>query len=80
MKAADQVREELQVPLGIFGLGSDLLPVDETITDLLQRYGLEPSGALLIRPDGFVGFRSTNAADDEQKSLSSALREILDLS
>jgi hypothetical protein len=80
VKAADQVREELQVPLGIFGVGSDLSPVDETITDLLQRYGLEPSGALLIRPDGFVGFRSAGRADDEQKSLSSALRQILDLS
>jgi hypothetical protein len=42
--------------------------------------GLDPSGAVLVRPDGFAGFRSINAADDEQKSLSSALREILDLS
>jgi hypothetical protein len=46
----------------------------------LRRYGLDPSGAVLVRPDGFAGFRSINAADDEQKSLSSALREILDLS
>jgi putative polyketide hydroxylase len=78
--ATEQVRDELQVPLAIFGLGADLLPVDETITDLLQRYGLQPAGALLIRPDGFVGFRSVNAADDEQKSLSSALRQILERS
>ncbi|MDT5255804.1 MAG: putative polyketide hydroxylase, partial [Mycobacterium sp.] len=80
VKAADQVREELQVPLGMFGLGSDLLPVDETITDLLQRYGLEPSGALLIRPDGFVGFRSAGRADDEYQALGHALHQILHLS
>jgi hypothetical protein len=80
VKAADQVREELQVPLGIFGLGSDLSPVDETITDLLQRYGLEPSGALLIRPDGFVGFRSAGRADDEYQALEHALHQILQLS
>jgi 2-polyprenyl-6-methoxyphenol hydroxylase-like FAD-dependent oxidoreductase len=80
VKAADQVRDELQVPLGIFGLGSDLSPVDETVTDLLQRYGLESSGALLIRPDGFVGFRSAGRADDEYQALGHALHQILHLS
>jgi hypothetical protein len=78
--AAEQVGAELALTVRVFGLGTDLMPVDEDIDDLLRRYGLDPSGALLIRPDGFVGFRSINAADDEQKSLSSALRQILDLS
>jgi putative polyketide hydroxylase len=78
--AAEQVRAELAVPLRVCGLGTDLMPVGEHIDDLLWRYGLDPSGAVLVRPDGFAGFRSINAADDEQKSLSSALREILDLS
>jgi len=63
----------------VFGLGTDLAPVDELIDDLLKRYGLDPSGALLIRPDGFVGFRSVSRADEEQKALSGALRQILDL-
>jgi len=80
VKAADQVREELQIPLGVFGLGSDLSPVDEPISDLLQRYGLEPTGALLIRPDGFVGFRSVGRADDEYLALRTALQQILHLS
>ncbi|MCU1694455.1 MAG: hypothetical protein JWR34_518 [Mycobacterium sp.] len=78
--AAERVRAELAVPLRVCGLGTDLMPVGEHIDDLLRRYGLDPSGAVLVRPDGFAGFRSINAADDEQKSLSSALREILDLS
>jgi 2-polyprenyl-6-methoxyphenol hydroxylase-like FAD-dependent oxidoreductase len=78
--AAELVGAELTVPLTVFGLGSDLMPVDEPTDDLLGRYGLDPSGAVLIRPDGFVGFRSTAAAGDEQKSLSGALRQILDLS
>jgi putative polyketide hydroxylase len=79
VKATDQLREELKVPIAVFGLGSDLLPVDETSTDLLQRYGLEPSGALLIRPDGFVGFRSVGRTDDEYQALASALHQILHL-
>jgi len=53
---------------------------EKEIDDLLRRYGIEPSGAVLIRPDGFVGFRSISSADDEQKALSSAVRQILDLS
>jgi hypothetical protein len=79
VKAAHQVHEHLRIPLGIFGLGSDLLPVDETVADLLERYGLESTGALLIRPDGFVGFRSAGGADDEYRALGGALRRILDL-
>ena len=78
--AAEQVQGDLAVPVRVFGLGTDLMPVDEHIDELLRRYGLDPSGAVLIRPDGFVGSRSINAADDEQKTLSSALRQILDLS
>jgi len=77
--AADQVRAELAVPVKVLGLGTDLAPVDELVDDLLKRYGLDPSGALLIRPDGFVGFRSNNRTDDEQKMLSGALCQILDL-
>jgi 2-polyprenyl-6-methoxyphenol hydroxylase-like FAD-dependent oxidoreductase len=77
--AADQVHAELSVPVKVFGLGTDLVPVDELIDDLLRRYGLDPSGACLVRPDGFVGFRSADRADDERKALSGALRQILDL-
>jgi tetracenomycin A2 monooxygenase-dioxygenase len=78
--AAKGVVAELDVPVRVFGLGTDLIPVDEPIDGLLARYGLNPSGALLIRPDGFVGFRSITATGDEQKSLSGALRQILDRS
>jgi putative polyketide hydroxylase len=78
-KAADQLREQLQIPLRAIGLGSNLLPVDETVAELLQRYELLTSGALLIRPDGFVGFRSAGGVDDEHQVLSDALHQILDL-
>jgi putative polyketide hydroxylase len=79
VKAADRLREQLQVPLRTFSLGSSLLPVDETVADLLQRYELQSSGALLIRPDGFVGFRSAGGVDDEHQALGDALYQILDL-
>jgi len=80
VRAADQVSAELAVPVKVLGLGTDLVAVDELIGDLLGRYGLEPAGALLVRPDGFVGFRSADRVDDERKALSGALRQILDRS
>jgi tetracenomycin A2 monooxygenase-dioxygenase len=80
VSAAKQIRTELGVPVSVFGLGTDLMPVDEDLDELLKRYGLAPSGAVLVRPDGFVGFRSITSSDDEQQSLSGAFRQILDLS
>jgi 2-polyprenyl-6-methoxyphenol hydroxylase-like FAD-dependent oxidoreductase len=77
--SADRLREELGIPLSVWGLGTDLVPVDETVADLLDRYGVAAAGALLIRPDGFVGFRSPGRPDDEYSALKSALTEILDL-
>jgi hypothetical protein len=77
--AAGQVMAELGVPVTVWGLGPDLLPVDELTDDLLSRYGLDPSGAVLVRPDGFVGFRSGPLPGEETTALSGALRHILDL-
>jgi 2-polyprenyl-6-methoxyphenol hydroxylase-like FAD-dependent oxidoreductase len=79
VRAADRVRAELAVPIRVLGLGTDLSPAGELIADLLKRYGLEPSGAVLIRPDGFAGFRSASRASDEHQALGSALHHILDL-
>ncbi|MFE4831185.1 FAD-dependent monooxygenase [Streptomyces sp. NPDC056672] len=78
-KAADRLRQQLHIPLKVLGLGSDLGPVDDTVAELLQRYELRSSGALLIRPDGFVGFRSAEGVGDVHQVLDDALRQILDL-
>jgi putative polyketide hydroxylase len=77
--AAEQAVEELGVPVKVHSLGTDLMPVDEAIDQLLGRYGLEPGGALLVRPDGFVGYRAAAGVNDEYGALTSALRDILSL-
>jgi putative polyketide hydroxylase len=77
--AAERVGSELGVPIKVWALGADLMPVDETEDQLLDRYGLGPDGALLIRPDGFVGYRATSDADDEYSALADALTSILAL-
>jgi 2-polyprenyl-6-methoxyphenol hydroxylase-like FAD-dependent oxidoreductase len=40
-------------------------------------YGLDPDGAVLIRPDGFVAWRRRNADGDAQAALDTALDRVL---
>ena len=42
-----------------------------------RAYGLESSGAVLVRPDGFVGWRATSLAGNPLQTLEGALRAIL---
>jgi 2-polyprenyl-6-methoxyphenol hydroxylase-like FAD-dependent oxidoreductase len=42
-----------------------------------QAYGLEPSGAVLVRPDDFVGWRAARVEDDPRGTLRDALASLL---
>ena len=41
-------------------------------------YGLSPTGAALVRPDGFVGWRAQAMMDDPRGAIAQALGAILD--
>jgi 2-polyprenyl-6-methoxyphenol hydroxylase-like FAD-dependent oxidoreductase len=55
--------------------------VDRDLADLEGRfvdaYGISPTGAVLVRPDGFVGWRAPEIAPDPHRALSEAMSEIL---
>jgi hypothetical protein len=40
-------------------------------------YGITHGGAVLVRPDGFVAWRSADAVDDPARALTSVLSEVL---
>ncbi|HZX42965.1 MAG TPA: hypothetical protein VFE93_14085, partial [Myxococcaceae bacterium] len=40
-------------------------------------YGISPSGAVLVRPDGFVGWRAPEAAGAPEETLRQALQTLL---
>ena len=40
-------------------------------------YGISPSGAVLVRPDGFVGWRAADAASAAEDTLRQALQTLL---
>ncbi|MET7457929.1 FAD-dependent monooxygenase [Streptomyces sp. NPDC005574] len=78
--AARQVAEDLSVPLDSHrvggGTGADLVPEDGA--DWAQAHGVTADGAVLVRPDGFVAWRSTGASADPAATLRKALAAVLD--
>ena len=43
-----------------------------------SRFGIDADGAVLVRPDGYVAWRTPRATDASADDLSHALRQILD--
>ncbi|APE25470.1 MULTISPECIES: FAD-dependent oxidoreductase [Streptomyces] len=77
--AATHVAQQLSVPLDSYRIGAgpaaDLTPVSET--DWAEVHGATPDGAVLVRPDGFVAWRSEGASADPGVVLRQALTAIL---
>lgn len=71
--AAARVGDDLGVPLRVHVITDDDL--GDPQQDWTDRYGIGRHGASLIRPDRFVGWRTTAAADPD--ALAAALRTIL---
>jgi 2-polyprenyl-6-methoxyphenol hydroxylase-like FAD-dependent oxidoreductase len=65
--AAAEAAERVGVPIDAHVLGGDFA----------SAYGVSAAGAALVRPDGFVAFRSPDAVDDPTDALEDALRSVL---
>jgi putative polyketide hydroxylase len=76
VKAADAVSESLGVPLDAYRFGVELR-ARQTAADGAGAHGIAPAGALLVRPDGFVAWRSTGAVADPTVELERALQATL---
>ncbi|MFM9692077.1 FAD-dependent oxidoreductase [Streptomyces europaeiscabiei] len=74
-EAALRLTETMPVPLTSyrFGTGPDAELTPEGERDWAAAHGTTPSGAVLVRPDGFVAWRSPGAVPDAE----SALRDVL---
>jgi 2-polyprenyl-6-methoxyphenol hydroxylase-like FAD-dependent oxidoreductase len=73
--AAPAVAKELGVTLDVHVVGDDGLADAEG--SFLRSFGISPSGAVLVRPDGFVGWRAVTAADAPDNALRQALQALL---
>ncbi|RFC76862.1 FAD-dependent monooxygenase [Streptomyces sp. AcE210] len=78
--AATAVAQWMAVPLDSYRIGSgpdaELSPVGDV--DWAETHGVAPGGAVLVRPDGFVAWRSEGPSADPGKELRNALTGVLD--
>ncbi|MEU2659321.1 FAD-dependent monooxygenase [Streptomyces sp. NPDC007325] len=77
--AAVRVARELSVPLDAYRIGggpeAELSPASDT--DWAEAHGVTADGAVLVRPDGFVAWRSEGAPADPEAAVREALTAIL---
>lgn len=80
-EVARQDAARLSVPLEVltFGRGPEADLVPEEGVDWAVTHGVEPGGALLVRPDGFVAWRAVTPVPAPGAAVAGALTEILSL-
>jgi len=66
LHAVPAVAARLGVPVDAYCIGRDLTASEEAFT---RAYGISESGASLIRPDGFVAWRSEDRTSDPERVL-----------
>ena len=72
--AVSEVAEELGIELTFVRLGVDARPSDEEA--FRTTLGLEMGGALLVRPDGYIAWRSIDWPADPVQALTNALEQV----
>ncbi|WP_109033415.1 FAD-dependent oxidoreductase [Streptomyces rubrogriseus] len=79
-EAAAAVAAGMRVPLKSYRVGgspgADLIPDDEE-TDWARAHGVTRGGAVLVRPDGFVAWRSPGPAPDPESMLRQVVGTVL---
>jgi hypothetical protein len=73
--AAPAAVKGLGVALDVYVVGEDGLA--DTEGRFPGSFGISPSGAVLVRPDGFVGWRAVTAAGAAEETLRQALQRLL---
>lgn len=77
-EAAPIVSARLNVPLGVATVGGDELGV--TSDKWLTAYGIDEDGAVLVRPDGHIAWRSAGTAADAAATLEQVIARVLGFS
>ena len=75
-KAANEANATLGVPLVVVTIGPDC-DYEDPFGDWARSRGIEDDGALLVRPDQFVAWRSSSRASDQSALLHAVFRKIL---
>jgi putative polyketide hydroxylase len=75
--AAQRAKDALHLPLDIYQIGGeagDLIDAGNTFCDA---YGITATGVVIVRPDGFIGWRSKTIKEGAEQELTQALSALL---
>ena len=78
--AARNTKDALHLPLDIYQIGGETADLIDAGNTFCDAYGITATGAVLVRPDGFIGWRSRGAEENEQEAeqaLTQALSTLL---
>jgi putative polyketide hydroxylase len=80
--AARRIAQDEGVPLDSYRIGADVMydtldGEDGAVPDWARTHGTTADGAILVRPDGFVAWRSADAAPDPEATLRKVLSTVL---
>jgi putative polyketide hydroxylase len=75
-QAAQSVKKRLKLPLQVYAIGGEngLKDIERQWN---ETYGVGAGGATLVRPDGFVAWRSPGSVDDAQSVLEQVVARVL---
>ncbi len=71
VNAAIEIGQQYDIPLTAFAVNSPQSPL--TGEDWLKTYGIDETGAVLVRPDGHIGFRHKGEVENHTQTLEDAL-------
>lgn len=77
VEVAKHVKDTLRLPMDIYQVGADF---SNPGNDFLDAYGITSTGAIIVRPDGYIGWRKTITEENRgemQKVLTTALSTLL---
>lgn len=78
-EAAQTVKDVLHIPLDSYQVGAetgDLIDAENRFCDV---YGITTTGAVLVRPDGFIGWRSKGAEENKQETQQALIQALSSL-
>ncbi|GCE07972.1 FAD-dependent monooxygenase [Dictyobacter aurantiacus] len=75
--AVTNLSNKLSVPFAIHGIG-DHQPYTDTEQQFQSSYGISSSGAVLVRPDGFIAWRAHSLPPNPLQALELVLRNIVE--
>ena len=75
-EAARRTQEALHLPLDSYQMGGETGELIDTENTFCDAYGITATGAVIVRPDGFIGWRSLGAEANEQEAEQALIQAI----